>query len=103
MYMMNGPIPAFHTGEREDGFCPMCHKLVPIETFGNGVSDNTPNMLCTPCLDRKHASRTKSDSPSMIRKAYVDRRRLELIKENGCDHGGCVVNTIIDKLTDQLS
>ena len=89
--------------ETRDGmrFCPQCKKLVPAKTFGNSVKNNTPNAYCTPCIDERHALQAKPDSAMMIRKAYIDRRRLELILETGCVHeGGCVQNEFMHRMSD---
>ena len=82
-------------------FCVKCLKLVPEKLIGKNLNDNSPNSYCNNCADRQYISQNNPNCKVAQRRAFIDKRRLEIIRKTGCVHPGCVTNTIIEKYSDK--
>tara|TARA_B100000787_G_scaffold170253_1_gene165260 strand:- start:1695 stop:2435 length:741 start_codon:yes stop_codon:yes gene_type:complete len=84
-----------------------CHKCVrefPISHFVDGHKVRTEELtaLCSGCREITTSSMYKTGTAKAKRRAYVFRRRLEIIKECGCQwHEGCDLYQHVVKWSDE--
>tara|TARA_B100000787_G_scaffold168920_1_gene158742 strand:+ start:2798 stop:3544 length:747 start_codon:yes stop_codon:yes gene_type:complete len=97
---------ALYSNTVRDGMkcCPQCVRVFPISHFVNGhqVRSDETTAQCSTCRKLTTSSRSKPGSITAERKAYIDKRRLEIIKSCGCQwHEGCDIYQHVDKWSDK--
>ena len=84
-----------------------CSKRVhikPLSHFVDGKQVRSDDLTahCSACREIEMSSRTKPGTLHAERKAYVDKRRLEIIKECGCQwHEGCDIYQHVETWSDE--
>lgn len=97
-------ISASFISPPQDGvkFCNSCCKLVTVEKFGRSMRANSLRSTCNDCLTMQGKTKDSKREVDIEKKRFVDERRLEIIREMGCqyvqDGKECCLNARIGEM-----
>ena len=97
---------ALFSNKTRDGTkcCPHCVRVFPLSRFVDGqqVRSDDLTAICSTCRKTNTPSHSKTGTVRAERKAYINKRRLEIIKEGGCQwHEGCDLNQHVETWSDE--
>tara|TARA_B100000787_G_scaffold169987_1_gene163290 strand:+ start:446 stop:1192 length:747 start_codon:yes stop_codon:yes gene_type:complete len=99
------PALIAHTVRDGTKCCTHCVRVFPISHFVDGqqVRSDVPTARCSTCRKIDTSTRTKPGTVTAERRAYVDKRRLEIIKGRcGCQWSeGCAPSKILAEMSDE--
>ena len=84
--------------------CPKCVRVKPLSRFIDGLQVRTDDLTatCSTCRKIVVSSRTKPGNLHAERRAYINKRRLEIIKGCGCQwHDGCDLYQHVETWSDK--